>query len=126
MAHGLEGRVPFLDLKSLELALSLSTSIKLSTTRNVEKWILRKAFEGLLPDEVVWRTKQKFSKGCGSAEVVKQLAEAQISDAEFEGEKYDCDAIKLKSKEELYYYRIFREFYDPNSMISAIGRSRSL
>jgi asparagine synthase (glutamine-hydrolysing) len=128
MAHGLEGRVPFLDLESLELALSLSTSIKLSTTpsRSVEKWILRKAFEGLLPDEVVWRTKQKFSKGCGSAEVVKQLAEAQISDAEFEGEKYVCDSIKLKSKEELYYYRIFKEFYDPNSMISTVGRSRSL
>lgn len=126
MAHGLEGRVPFLDLKSLELALSLSTSIKLSNTRSVEKWILRKAFEGLLPDEVVWRTKQKFSKGCGSAEVVKQLAEAQISDAEFEREKYGCDAIKLKSKEELYYYRIFREFYDPKSIISTIGRSRSL
>ncbi len=50
MAHGLELRVPFTDHKVVETAASISGQLKLSGRQT--KWILRKAFEELLPEEV--------------------------------------------------------------------------
>ena len=54
MAWGVEGRVPFLDKDFIDIAMNLNPSdkmnIKLSDGKQrMEKWILRKAFEDLLP-----------------------------------------------------------------------------
>jgi len=58
MGVSLEGRVPFLDHKFVELALSIPTRIK---TGNGElKYILKKAVRGLIPDEIIDRKKQGF------------------------------------------------------------------
>ncbi len=58
MGVSLEGRVPFLDHKFVELALGIPTAIK---TKNRElKYILKKAVRGLIPDEVIDRKKQGF------------------------------------------------------------------
>ncbi|MCK4866668.1 MAG: asparagine synthetase B, partial [Alphaproteobacteria bacterium] len=69
MAHGLEARVPFLDRQVIALGLSLPVDIRLRREhgRVVEKWILRKAFEDILPPEIVWRTKVQFDEGSGTA-----------------------------------------------------------
>jgi asparagine synthase (glutamine-hydrolysing) len=59
MAHSVEGRVPFLDRRLVELAVSMPSEIK---TKNKEpKYILKKAVEGIIPDEIIWRKKQGFS-----------------------------------------------------------------
>ncbi len=58
MAVSLEGRVPFLDHKFVELAMSIPESVK---TRNHEsKYILKKAVRGVIPDELIDRKKQGF------------------------------------------------------------------
>jgi asparagine synthase (glutamine-hydrolysing) len=58
MGVSLEGRVPFLDHKFVELALGIPTALK---TKNGElKYILKKAVRGLIPDEVIDRKKQGF------------------------------------------------------------------
>lgn len=58
MGVGLEARVPFLDHKFVELAMSIPESVK---TRNGElKHILKKAVRGLIPDELIDRKKQGF------------------------------------------------------------------
>jgi len=69
MAHGLEARVPFLDQRMIDLGLSLPVEMKLKSIggRRTEKWILRRAFEDLLPREIVWRTKLQFDEGSGTA-----------------------------------------------------------
>jgi asparagine synthase (glutamine-hydrolysing) len=69
MAHGLEARVPFLDREVIALGLSLPVEMRLRRKQDsvVEKWILRKAFEDLLPPEIVWRTKVQFDEGSGAA-----------------------------------------------------------
>ncbi len=59
MAHSLEARVPLLDHRIVEFALSLPTSMKLRRGRT--KVILRRAMAGLLPPEVLQRPKQGFS-----------------------------------------------------------------
>lgn len=58
MAVALEGRVPFLDHKFVEYSMSIPTAMK---TRNGEsKHILKKAVEGILPDEIIYRKKRGF------------------------------------------------------------------
>lgn len=128
MAHGLEGRVPFLDVAFIEQAFSVPISQKLYGEARIEKWALRKAFEPVLPAEIAWRKKEKFSKGAGSAHVFAQLANAEIAEAEFAAETrriLDETGCAVKSKEELYYYRIFRDHFKP-SVTRLVGRSRSL
>jgi asparagine synthase (glutamine-hydrolysing) len=59
MAVSLEARVPFLDHKFVELAMSIPESI---TNKNGElKYILKKAVSGLIPDEIINRKKQGFN-----------------------------------------------------------------
>ncbi len=59
MGASLEGRVPFLDHRFVELAMSIPTSVK---TRNRElKHILKKAVRGVIPDEIIDRKKQGFA-----------------------------------------------------------------
>lgn len=58
MGVSLEGRVPFLDHKFVELAMSIPTAIK--TKDSTLKYILKKAVRGLIPDELIDRKKQGF------------------------------------------------------------------
>jgi asparagine synthase (glutamine-hydrolysing) len=56
MGIPIEGRSPFLDYRVVELALTLPVTYLIR--HGWHKWIVRKAFQELLPQEVVWR-KQK-------------------------------------------------------------------
>jgi len=58
MGVSLEGRVPFLDHKFVELAMSIPQSVKLRN--GTLKYILKKAVRGLIPDEIIDRKKQGF------------------------------------------------------------------
>jgi asparagine synthase (glutamine-hydrolysing) len=113
MAHGLEGRVPFLDTEFIAQASAVQLDQKIDT-KGIEKWALRKAFEGMLPDEVIWRKKMQFATGAGSDDLIAQLADEEISDAEFERESrevYAATGREILDKEELYFFRIFRDFF---------------
>lgn len=126
MAHGLEGRVPFLDAKFVEM--SFTVPIEQKVYDGIEKWVLRHAFQDLLPDEIVWRTKQKFSEGAGSAHFFEHLANAEIDNPQFVSETqqvFQETGHRIQSKEELYYYRIFRRFFEV-PVTALVGRSRSL
>ena len=59
MGVALEGRVPFLDHKFVELVLSIPEAVK--TRNGVTKYILKKAVRGLIPDELIDRPKQGFA-----------------------------------------------------------------
>jgi len=75
MAHGVEARVPFLDMAFLDLAMSLQPELKQprrpqsGQDGRMEKWILRAAFadpaDPLIPPAVLWRQKEQFSDGVG-------------------------------------------------------------
>lgn len=58
MGVSLEGRVPFLDYKFVEFAMSIPS--KLKTKNGTLKYILKKAVRGLIPDEIIDRKKQGF------------------------------------------------------------------
>jgi asparagine synthase (glutamine-hydrolysing) len=59
MGTSVEGRVPFLDHKFVELVMSIPAALK---TKNRElKYVLKKAVRGVIPDEVIDRRKQGFA-----------------------------------------------------------------
>jgi hypothetical protein len=88
-----------------------------------EKWLLREACRGILPGSILRRPKMKFSEGAGSAEVVARLARNAIPPAEFERERTVEGGTVLRSPEELYTYRIWRESCGPHIPAELVGRT---
>jgi len=122
MAHSIEGRVPFLDLDFVEYATAIDPKLKLADEERMEKWLLRKAFAGYLPDEVLWRSKAEFADGCGSARLIADFAQSEISDDELERQKRPSGHIQISSKEELYYFKLFHDFFSTQGLPQTIGR----
>lgn len=112
-------------MEVVRFAFGLSNDLKLGPD-NVEKWILRQAFKDCIPEEIAFRKKSKFSEGCGSSTALAAVAEEDISDATFNRCSELPDGGILRNKEELMYYRFFRELFRSDSAHRAIGRSRSL
>lgn len=120
MAHSLEGRVPFLDWEHVRFALTLPGHVKIRGPDQTGKWLLRKAFAGALPEDLLWRDKQKFAEGTGSYDVIRKEAERRISDAEFE-RKASRAPVPLRTKEELFCYDLFQEAFDlPPSVVPGL------
>ena len=67
---GLEARIPFLDAEFIREYWKIKPEYRHPKHKGVEKYWLRKAFDGLnlLPDEVLWRKKEAFSDGVSSKE----------------------------------------------------------
>ncbi|HEX3245151.1 MAG TPA: asparagine synthase (glutamine-hydrolyzing) [Chloroflexota bacterium] len=62
MAQSIEARVPFLDHKVVELGLTIPSELKYRHSET--KYILKRAAEGILPREIIYREKAGF---CGSS-----------------------------------------------------------
>jgi asparagine synthase (glutamine-hydrolysing) len=127
-AHGLELRVPFLDREFVEVGMTIDQSLKVPGDR-MEKWILREAFEGYLPHEILWRQKNGMSDAVGYSWVnaVKKAAEEIITDEEFEKTKeLTRDHNTVLTKEEAMYRSYFWEKFGNGSdhLISEIWRPR--
>jgi asparagine synthase (glutamine-hydrolysing) len=128
MAFGLEARVPFLDIQSIALGLSLPAEQKDHRDRPA-KYLLRQAFCDDLPPEILNRPKQKFSKGAGSSDIIRMLAEDTISDEEFRLQSnhlLNKWEYRLPNKEALYYYKLLQQYYEDRWIFPTMGQSRSL
>ncbi|MFE6934846.1 asparagine synthase (glutamine-hydrolyzing) [Streptomyces sp. NPDC057699] len=108
MAHGLEARVPFLDHDVVAHAMSLPPHMKLLEENGMEKGHLRRSFTGRLPDRLLWRRKEQFGTGSGAESLLSPLWNSRITDGEFAAEVARDGVPELRSKEELGYYRTFR------------------
>ena len=112
-SNGLEPRTPFLDLAFVQYYLSIHPTIRFPKN-DVEKKLLRTAFKdsGLLPDEILWRTKEAFSDGV-TVDSIVEIIQNHIKDYELP----DIKAFPIpKTQEEKYYRKIFEEHY-PNVKI---------
>jgi asparagine synthase (glutamine-hydrolysing) len=108
MAHGLEARVPFLDRQVIAFAFGLPMAWKQSPPGAPEKRLLRRAFEGWLPDEILWREKAEFGDGSGAKDVLRAKIEEGVTAGDFERGRDAVDP-PLRTREELAYHRIFAE-----------------
>ena len=125
-AHGLDLVVPFLDKNFIDVCMSVNQTIKID---KVEKRILREAFEGYLPKEVLWRQKDGMSDAVGTnwVDEIKKYAESEVDDKLLRETraKTRCYNTPL-TKEEAMYRNIFWTMYgkDNDHLITEIWRPK--
>lgn len=115
---GLEARIPLLDPEFIETYWNIDSKLRMPKTYNIEKYLFRKAFDGLnlLPDEVLWRKKEAFSDGVSSKERSWfQMIQEHIN-KKFETKTYDLPehVMKPPTKEAHYYLYKFIEYFGKN------------
>lgn len=112
-AWGIEGRVPFLDKEFMDIAMRINPNDKMINGERMEKWILRKAFEDMLPHSVAWRQKEQFSDGVGYSwiDTLKQLVNESVTDEQLANAHFKFPIQTPSSKEEFFYRSIFQEHF---------------
>lgn len=108
-SSSIEIRVPFLDISFVEYIMGIDPKHKMHN--RIEKYILRNAFEGLLPNDVLYRIKEQFSDGVGTSHIqtLKDYAENVITDDDF---IYNYN--KPYTKEHCLYRKIFESHFGSN------------
>lgn len=121
MAWSVEVRVPFLDLEFATFALSLASELKLRRSGDgtpIAKWILREAYREVLPAEIADRPKLILSEGAGVGDngphgPFFEHANRLLADDEFTKMCQENPEFQLRTKEEAFYFRLFRNLYGP-------------
>lgn len=106
MAHGLEARVPFLDRDLVNLAGRIPIEWRLPGELGQEKALLREAFTGWLPDDLLWRPKEQFGDGSGTADVMTERAAHLVPEDDWADERV-AGLPAPRTREELAYQRMF-------------------
>ena len=121
-AWGIEGRVPFLDKAFMDIAMNINPLDKMINGERMEKWILRKAFEDLLPKSVVWRQKEQFSDGVGYSwiDTLKELVEKEVTGKQLANAHLKFPIQTPTSKEEFYYRSIFAEYFPSEAAAKSV------
>ena len=105
---GIDVKQPFLDTRIIEFASKIPFELKVRKTNGegevIGKWILRKAFENLLPPEIIWRRKEETDISRGT-DKLSQIVSSRMPDAEF---KQISKEAGVASREEAYYYKMMR------------------
>ena len=125
-AHGLDLIVPFLDKEFVEVCMTMNQHLKIDP---VEKKVLREAFEGYLPDDVLLRRKDGMSDAVGTNWVaqIKEYAEKDVSDDQFKEIRTKCRYHNVPlTKEEALYRSMFWKMYgkDNDHLITEIWRPK--
>ncbi|GFI46692.1 asparagine synthetase B [glutamine-hydrolyzing] [Lachnospiraceae bacterium] len=112
--NSLEARVTFGDLDFVKYVMAVDPELKLNTYGK-GKYLLRHAFEqdGYLLDDILWREKAAFSDAVGHSMVdyLKEYAQKQYTDAEFESRCKNYTHARPFTKESLLYRGIFEKYY---------------
>ena len=112
-AWGIEARVPFLDTRFLDVAMRIPARHKMVSPGGIEKKILREAFRGALPEEILWRQKEQFSDGVGYSWIdsLKAHADARVTDRQMAGAAERFPIGTPLTKESYVYREIFDELF---------------
>lgn len=128
MAWGVEPRVPFLDVEFLDVAMRMDAQYKMAGKGRIEKAVLREAFEGYLPDSILWRQKEQFSDGVGYGWIdgLKAHADAQVSDRELAAADKRFPINPPQTKEAYYYRSLFERFYPGQACAETVPGGKSI
>lgn len=128
MAWGIETRVPFLHKPFVNYAMSLDPQSKMGGNGRIEKHIIRESFEGLIPDEILWRQKEQFSDGVGYGWIdgLKDHAEQHVSDEEMERAAIRFPINPPATKEGYYYRSIFEKHYPSAAAANSVPGGKSV
>ena len=133
MAWGVEPRVPFLDREFLDVAMRMDAAHKMvhrgsDGPQRMEKGVLRQAFEGYLPERILWRQKEQFSDGVGYGWIdgLKAHAEAQVSDRELAAASRRFPVNPPQTKEAYFYRTLFEQFYPGPACAETVPGGKSI
>ena len=112
-AWGIETRVPFLDRDFIQTAMSINPASKMITNGGMEKQVLRESFEGLIPDEILWRQKEQFSDGVGYSWIdgLREYTATEVSDQQMANAAHRFPYNTPASKEAFFYRSVFSELF---------------
>jgi asparagine synthase (glutamine-hydrolysing) len=120
-SNGIEARVPFLDHRLITAVLSIDPKLRMAIG-GVEKWLLREAFNGtdLLPNEILFRTKEAFSDGVSSVErswykILQEHLETVYTDDQLANAQIKYTHCPPPTKEALYFREKFGELFGESS-----------
>jgi len=110
---GMTIKAPYMDPEFMKWAMKLPIKFKINTYNGVKysKWILRKAYEDVIPKEIIWRPKAPLEQGTGT-EALRTYFNDMITDKEFAEKKKAIkatDDVEIQDKEQLLYYEHFRK-----------------
>lgn len=127
-AWGIEGRVPFLDKDFIDVAMRINPKDKMINKERMEKWVIRKAFEDLLPASVAWRQKEQFSDGVGYnwIDTLKAIVSTEVTDEQLANAKYKFPLQTPTNKEEFYYRSIFAEHFPSDAAALSVPQEASV
>jgi asparagine synthase (glutamine-hydrolysing) len=115
---GLEGRVPLLDPEFIKAYWSIPDDFRMPIYKGIEKWWLRKAFDGtnVLPNSVLFRTKEAFSDAISSKDkswfnIIQRFIEDEVTDEELLGASQKYPYCTPNTKEAYYYRKIFCDIF---------------
>ncbi len=125
-ALGVKVESPFLTEKVRRFAEKLPISMKIRDEgdKKYGKWILRKTFEQKIPKSIIWRDKSPMQDGAGTSGLVAMF-DSLISDESFgikTKEIQSSDNVKIRTKESLHYYTIYRKYYAPPHTLHSLSR----
>lgn len=112
--NGLEIRVPFLDKDFVRFYMNIDPELKIPRKYNrgtYEKYLLRKAFEGCLPEEIIWRRKDGFSDSVSSNEKLWYEIIQEHTNQLYPIIDNQYIHLKPKDSEQLWYREIFTKYY---------------
>jgi asparagine synthase (glutamine-hydrolysing) len=122
-AWGIEARVPFLDTRFLDVAMRVPARHKMvAKGGGIEKRILREAFPGALPKEILWRQKEQFSDGVGYSWIdsLKACAEQRVTDRDMADAPERFPVSTPLTKESYLYRSIFEELFPHPSAAATV------
>jgi asparagine synthase (glutamine-hydrolysing) len=96
--------------------------------QRMEKYILRKAFDGWIPDEILWRQKEQFSDGVGYSWIdsLKSFADKEISDSVMANARYRFPKKTPVNKEAYWFRTIFEEHFKNQSAVDLVPDGPSI
>ena len=127
-AWGIEGRVPFLDKEFMDVAMRINPKDKMINGERMEKWVIRKAFEDMLPKSVAWRQKEQFSDGVGYSwiDTLKEVVEDAITDEQLANAHFRFPIQTPQNKEEFYYRTIFESHFPSDAAALSVPQEPSV
>ncbi|MGY4515910.1 asparagine synthase B [Lysobacter sp. HA18] len=128
MAWGVEARVPFLDTEFLDVAMRMDATAKMAGAGRIEKAILREAFEGWLPDSILWRQKEQFSDGVGYGWIdsLKAHADQEVTDAALATAEFRYPINPPLTKEAYLYRTLFERWYPGEACARTVPGGKSI
>jgi asparagine synthase (glutamine-hydrolysing) len=127
-AWGIEARVPFLDREFLDVAMAFDPTEKMIAGERIEKWALRQAFDGYLPEEILWRQKEQFSDGVGYSWIdsLRDYAEREVSDGQLERAKFRFPRNTPLTKEAYLYRTLFESHFPSEAAAGTVPEGPSI